>query len=230
MKLTRLIMTSGMLLLIFSCAGSAQTVVETKTVVTADTALVAKRSTLAVKYRVDNDTNVDMTPSGVGKPSWGAANVKHKEGRSRIELEMTSLGHPQRLGAYYTTYVLWAIAPEGQAERLAQLPVKDKFDIVATTSFQTFSLIITAEPHGMVSLPSPVIVAENALRKGTKGGVETSQIEYRGDTGVFYVVSASDSPSLVADYDTPLPVLGARRSVEIARHCGAGKFADAELR
>jgi outer membrane protein OmpA-like peptidoglycan-associated protein len=136
----------------------------------------------------------------------------------------------QKLDWYDETYVLWAIAPEGQAERLAQLPVKSKFNIVATTSFQTFGLIITAEPHGMVSLPSPVIVAENVLRKGTKGGVETSQIEYRGDTGALYIVSASDSPSLVADYDTPLPVLGARRSVEIARHCGAEKFADAELR
>lgn len=230
MKLTRLIMTSGMLLLIFSCAGSAQTVVKTKTIVAVDTALVAKRSTLAVRYRVDNDTNVDMAPSGVGKPAWGTANVKHKEGRSRIELQMSNLGHPQRLGAYYTTYVLWAIAPEGQAERLAQLPVKSKFDIVATTSFQTFSLIITAEPHGMVSLPSPVIVAENVLRKGTKGGVEASQIEYSGDTGALYIVSASDSPSIVADYDTPLPVLGARRSVVIARHCGAEEFADAELR
>jgi outer membrane protein OmpA-like peptidoglycan-associated protein len=222
-------MGSGVLLVIFSYVGSAQTVVETRTIVTADTALVAKRSTLAVKYRVNNDTNVDMAPTGVGKPAWGAANVKHKEGRSRIELEMTNLGHPQRLGAYYTTYVLWAIAPEGQAERLAQLPVKSKFNIVATTSFQTFSLIITAEPHGMVSLPSPVIVAENVLRKGTKGGVETSQIEYRGDTGALYLVSASDSQPLVADYETPLSVLGARRAVEIARHCGAERFAEAEL-
>jgi outer membrane protein OmpA-like peptidoglycan-associated protein len=229
MKLTRRMIVSGMLLLIFSCAGSAQTVVETRTVVI-DTALVAKRSTLAVKYRVNNDTNVDMAPSGVGKPAWGTANVKHKEGRSRIELEMTNLGHPQRLGAYYTTYVLWAIAPEGQAERLAQLPVKSKINVVATTSFQTFGLIITAEPHGMVSLPSSVIVAENVLRKGTKGGVETSQIEYRGDTGALYLVSASDSSPLVADYDTPLPVLGARRAVEIARHCGAERFAEAELR
>jgi hypothetical protein len=223
MKLTRLIMASGMLLVVFSYVGSAQTVVETRTIVTADTALVAKRSTLAVKYRVNNDTNVDMASSGVGKPAWGTANVKHKEGRSRIELEMTNLGHPQRLGAYYTTYVLWAIAPEGQAERLAQLPVKSKFNIVATTSFQTFGLIITAEPHGMVSLPSPVIIAENVLRKGTKGGVETSQIEYRGDAGALYLVSASDSSPLVADYDTPLPVLGARRAVEIARRIATVK-------
>src|SRR5215470_16408333 len=229
MKLTRLIIVSAMFLLIFQCAGSAQTIVETRTVA-ANSALVAKRSTLAIKYRVDNDTNVDMSPTGVGEPAWGVANVKHKAGRSRIELEMNNLGNPQRLGAYYTTYVLWAIAPEGQTERLVQLPVKSKFNVVATTSFQTFGLIITAEPHGMVSLPSPVIVAENVLRKGTKGGVEASQIEYRGDAGSFYLVSVTDMPPLVPDYDTPLPVLGARRAVEIARRCGAEKLAEAELR
>src|SRR5215470_16728842 len=229
MKLTRLIIVSAMFLLIFSCIGSAQTVVETRTVVT-DAALVAKRSTLAVKYRVDNDTNVDMAPTGVGEPAWGVANVKHKAGRSRIELEMNNLGNPQRLGAYYTTYVLWAIAPEGQAERLAQLPVKSKVHIVATTSFQTFGLIITAEPHGMVSLPSPVIVSENALRKGTKGGVETSQIEYRGDPGTLYIVSSPDTAPLNADYSTPLPVLGARLSVQIARRARADKYAETEIK
>jgi outer membrane protein OmpA-like peptidoglycan-associated protein len=229
MKLTRLISVSAMLLLILSGIGLAQTIVETRTVVT-EPAMVVKRSTLAVKYRVDNDTKVDMAPTGIGEPVWGAADVKHKAGRSRIELEMTNLGHPQRLGAYYTTYVLWAIAPEGQAERLAQLPVRNNLNLVATTSFQTFSLIITAEPHGMVSLPSPVIIAENALRKSTKGGIETSQIEYRGDSGSVYLVSVSDTPSLTADYATPLPVLGARRAVEIARRCGAEKFAPAELK
>ncbi len=229
MKLTRLISLSAIFLLISTSVGFAQTIVETRSVVI-DSAQVAKRFTLAVKYRVDNDTLVDMAPTGLGQSAWGVANVKHKAGRSRIELEMNNLAHPQRLGAYYTTYVLWAIAPEGQAERLAQLPVKSKLDVVATTSFQTFGLIITAEPHGMVSLPSPVIIAENALRKGTKGGIETSRIEYRGDSGTIYVVSSSDTPPLAADYDTPLPALGARRAVEIARRSGAERYAGAELK
>jgi outer membrane protein OmpA-like peptidoglycan-associated protein len=168
--------------------------------------------------------------TALGRPAEGFANVKHKDGRSRIELEMVALPHPQRLGPFYTTYVLWAIAPEGQAERLAQLPVKGKINIVATTSFQTFGLIITAEPHGMVTLPSPVIVAENALRKGTKGGVETSQIEYRGDPGTVYLVTSPGAPAIDADFNTPLPVLGARRAVEIARRSGAQRYAEAELR
>jgi outer membrane protein OmpA-like peptidoglycan-associated protein len=229
MKLPRLLTVSALILLMSPLAGSAQTVVETK-VISADAVVFAKRETLAVKYRVDNDTKVDMVGTVLGRAAEGFANVKHKDGRSRIELEMSDLPFPQRLGPFYTTYVLWAIAPEGQAERLAQLPIKGKINIVATTSFQTFGMIITAEPHGMVTLPSPVIVAENVLRKNTKGGVETSRIEYRGDSGTIYVINASDSPAFNADYNTPLPVLGARLAVEIARRSGAKRFADAELR
>jgi len=82
----------------------------------------------------------------------------------------------------------------------------------------------------MVTLPSPVIVAENVLRKGTKGGIETSQIEYRGDSGTIYVVATPDSPAPNADYNTPLPVLGARRAVMIARRSRAARYAEVELK
>lgn len=82
---------------------------------------------------------------------------------------------------------LWAVAPEGQAESLVELPIGENFNVDATTKLQTFGLMITAEPHQRVALPSPVIVAENALRRGTEGSVGVSQIEYSGDAGTLYV-------------------------------------------
>jgi outer membrane protein OmpA-like peptidoglycan-associated protein len=190
---------------------------------------IAKRSTIAIRYREDNDTKVDMVGTSLAPKLKGEAEVKSKDGRTHIQLRMNELAHPQRLGALYTTYILWAVAPEGQAENLVSLPVKDDIRLDATTSFQTFGLIITAEPHAAVKLPSPVIVAENALRKGTKGELESSQIDYRGDPGDLYVISTSGRP-IGADFKTPLLVLGARRAVEIAQRAGAERFAEAELR
>jgi outer membrane protein OmpA-like peptidoglycan-associated protein len=190
---------------------------------------IAKRSTLAIRYRVDNDTKVDMVGTALAPKLKGEAEVKNKDGRTHIELRLSELTHPQRLGAFYTTYILWAVAPEGQAENLGSLPTKDDIRIDATTSFQTFGLIVTAEPHEAVKLPSPVIVAENTLRKGTKGGIESSQIEYRGDPGDLYAISTSSTPA-GADFNTPLLVLGARRAVEIAQRAGAQRLAEAELR
>jgi outer membrane protein OmpA-like peptidoglycan-associated protein len=159
----------------------------------------------------------------------GKAEIKHENGRTRIKLEMEDIGNPQAIGPFYTTFVLWAIAPEGQADNLAELPIKTKINVDVTTNFQTFGLIITAEPHSAVKLPSPVIVAENTLRRGTEGGIQTSSIEYTGDPGTFYAASSSE-PLLAADYNTPLLILGARRSVEIARRAGARHYAEIELR
>jgi outer membrane protein OmpA-like peptidoglycan-associated protein len=218
-------------LLIFMVASSspAQTT-EVRQVTSQGQVLIAKRHTLAIRYKDNDDTSVNIVGTALNPQSMGKAEVKRKEGRTRVKLELQNLGHPQALGAYYTTYILWAIAPEGQADNLAELPISNHFEVDVTTAFQTFGLIITAEPHSAVKLPSPIIVAENTLRKGTEGGIEASRIEYSGDPGTLYAVSTQNAPALSADYNTPLMILGARRSVEIAARAGAQRYAEQELR
>ena len=188
------------------------------------------RDALAIMYQEGDGTSVTMAGSTLAPGVIGKADIKRKEGRTRIKLEMRNLINPQSLGAYYTTYVLWAISPEGQADNLAEMPFKSDVDIDVTTPLQTFALIITAEPYSAVKLPSPVVISENLMRPGTKGIARTSRIKYSGDPGTFYVVSSAASPSIAADYSTPLIVLGARRSVEIARRAGADRYAEPELR
>jgi len=192
--------------------------------------VAARRQILAVKYIENNQTAINMAGTSLVPRATGKAEVEFNHGRSRIKLEMENLGHPQSLGSYYTTYILWAVAPEGQAESLVELPISGKFNVDATTKLQTFGLMITAEPHQRVALPSPVIVAENALRKGTEGRFEVSQIEYSGDPGTLYVVSSPNSPALNADFNTPMLILGARRAVWIAQRADAKTFAASELR
>src|SRR5580765_4829051 len=224
MKISRFI-TASMFVMALAGISFAQTVQVTNS----SQWVAARRQILAVKYIEDNQTAVNMAGTSLVPRAIGKADVEFKHGRSRIKLEMENLGHPQSLGAYYTTYILWAVAPEGQAESLVELPITSKFNVDATTTFQTFGLMITAEPHGSVALPSPVIVAENSLRRGTEGRTGVSKIEYSGDSGAWYVVS-SPSPALNADFNTPLLILGARRAVWIAQRADARSFAAPELR
>ena len=202
--------------------GAASAQAQTQTV-------IASRGTLAINYPEDKGTSIDMVGTALTPKVRGKADVKRQSGRTRVRLEIRNLDHPQSLGSYYTTYVLWAIAPEGQADSLGELqPIgPGERDIEVTTNYQTFGLIVTAEPHGLVRLPAPTIVAENLLRENTKGSITSSRIEYRGDAGSLYGVA---SPALSPDYQTPLTVLGARRAVDIARRGGASEYADAELR
>jgi outer membrane protein OmpA-like peptidoglycan-associated protein len=189
--------------------------------------VIAKRATLAVNYPEGDGTSVDMAGSSLNPRVRGKAEVKRTDGRSRIKLEIEGLDHPQNLGSFYTTYVVWAVAPEGQADNVGELRTwgGDETETEVTTPYQSFGLIVTAEPHSLVRLPGPAIVAENVLRKGTKGGITASRIEYRGDAGSFYR-DQSGAP----DFQTPASVLGARKAVEIARRAGAERFAGTELR
>ncbi|HYE75894.1 MAG TPA: OmpA family protein, partial [Blastocatellia bacterium] len=208
---------------------------DTRGKLSSDSSLVARRATVAVRYPDNDQTEVAMIGTAMAPRVGGEAEVKRKQGRTEIKVELRNVEHPQTLGTFYTTYVLWAIAPEGQADNLGEFPITRARErsIEVTTPYPTFGLIVTAEPYGLVKMPSPAVVAENALKDKTKGAVEVSRIEYRGDSGGFYRVDNStaagrgiESP----DFRTPLYVLGARRAVEIARRAQADQFAAAELR
>ena len=57
------------------------------------------------------------------------------------------------------------IGPNGQVDNLGEIKRRGFFEfdskINVTTPLQTFALIITAEPHFMVSRPSQAIMLEN---------------------------------------------------------------------
>lgn len=224
MNLTKAIITNSLVLLLVA-APLAQTRSEKQT-----GQIIAKRGTLAIKYREGDGTSIDMVGTALNPRARGKAYIKRAAARTRVRLEITDLDHPQSLGSHYTTYLLWAIAPEGQADILGEFPAiaGGKREMEVTTPYQTFGLIITAEPHAMVKLPSPAIVAENILRKNTKGGLTASQIEYRADSGSLY--AELDDKAISPDYNTPLSVLGARCAVHIARRAHAREYADTELR
>ena len=226
MNLVRFTTASALLFIALAGPLFAQTVEVTST----SQRMTARRQILAVKYNENKQTTVNMPGTAIAPRVMGKADVEFKQGRTNVRLEMESFDNPQSLGAFYTTYILWAVAPEGQAENLMELPVQKNFKIESTTKFQTFGLMITAEPHSRVELPSLMIVAENTLRKGTAGEISTSRIEYSGDPGTFYLLFSSNSPAANADYNTPLMILGARRAVEIAQRANAKKFAEPELR
>src|SRR5262249_11599707 len=127
---------------------------------------------------------------------------------------------------FYTTYVVWAITPEGQAENLNELPSGYAVEIQAQSAAQTFGVIITAEPHSAVKNPSQKLIAETTLPKNAVSGVQTTQAEYRADKGSLY--ETQEDSALKADYTTPRLVLGARRSIDIARRAGAKEFSREE--
>jgi outer membrane protein OmpA-like peptidoglycan-associated protein len=186
------------------------------------------KTTLAVRYVENKKTVVNLSGTSLAPRVTGRAEVEYKKNDARIKIKVQNFDHPQTLGAYYTTYVIWAITPEGQADNLIELPAGYTAELQARSSAQTFGIIITAEPHSSVKVPSQKIIAETTLAKNAVAGVQTTQAEFRLDRGRFYEVSETEAASLKPDYSTPRLVLGARRSLDIARRAGAKEFAASE--
>jgi outer membrane protein OmpA-like peptidoglycan-associated protein len=195
-----------------------------------------RRETVAVTYPLDQQVVVKFRGTTRLPRLRGEAKVKRTGRRNtRVELDIENLPRAYELGSIYTTYVLWAISPEGRADSLGEIKrsgsqfINTKVDV--TTTFETFALIVTAEPHFMVRSPSRMVVLEN-LPPSTMGGaqVATVPVRYLGNTSDYF--RDSRIPDL-ADRDfvrTPTALLGARQAINLARYAGAERDAPDELR
>src|SRR6202453_4797124 len=92
-------------------------------------------------------------------------------------------------------------------------------------------MIITAEPYYAVTYPSNKVVAENEIRKGTKGFKEPIDAKFDVLEGGQYTtdVPADQLPSSVASIKVPQELLEARNAVVIAKAAGAQQYAPDSL-
>jgi outer membrane protein OmpA-like peptidoglycan-associated protein len=193
------------------------------------------RETVAITYPLDQSVTVRFRGTTRLPRLSGEAKVKRSGRRNtRVELSINNLPRASELGGVYTTFVLWAISPEGRADNLGEIKrsgsqfIDSKLDV--TTPLQTFALIVTAEPHYLVRGPSRMVVLENL--PPTKPGdadVATVNVRYLGNTSDYF-----NDPRVpeVADADfirTPTSLLGARQAINLARYAGADRDAPNEL-
>jgi outer membrane protein OmpA-like peptidoglycan-associated protein len=115
---------------------------------------------------------------------------------------------------------LWAVTPDGQVSSIGELPVRNSVTFNGTTPFQSFGLMITAEPYSTVTTPSAAVVAENVASDSNRPPSSTDVNMPAGAESI-----ANESPAGERDYETPLPLLGARRAVEAAGQADAERYA-----
>jgi len=193
---------------------------------------VTSRTVSAVNYHNRTGmTKIDFRGTALMPEARGEAEVTPNTGATRISLHFDHLSNPAQFGPEYLTLVLWAITPEGRAERLGEVTLKNPNDksagLYATTDLQTFGMVVTAEPYFSVSQPSDVVVMENFLRKETAGTLEHIEAKYellkRGEY-TLNIAPATLTP-LTADLAIPLELREAREAIAIAKAQGADRYA-----
>lgn len=194
-----------------------------------------RRETVAITYPLEQNVSVKFRGTTRLPRLTGEAKVKRTGRRNtRVEMEIKNLPRAFELGEVYTTFILWAVSPEGRADNLGEIKRSGSFifntKIDVTTPLQTFALLVTAEPHFLVRGPSRMVVLENLPpRDPGDAQIATASVQYIGNSSDYF--KDPRVPDL-ADRDyikTPVSLLGARQAVNLARFAGARRDAAEEL-
>src|SRR5215472_8957418 len=148
-----------------------------------------RRRAVALTYLKD-PVKVAMQGTRLRPNAHGEATVERwrKRNESEIDITIESLIPAFNYGGDYNTYVLWAITPEGQVSNLGEfrLSTGGTGHLHAATPYQTFAMIVTAEPHYLVKLPSRKVILENQATISKNVQIQSSQIYFQGDSGKYY--------------------------------------------
>jgi outer membrane protein OmpA-like peptidoglycan-associated protein len=193
------------------------------------------RQTVAITYPLDQTVSVKFRGTTRLPRLSGEAKVRRAGRRgTRVELNIGNLPRASELGGAYTTYVLWAISPDGAVDNMGEIKrsgspfVDSKVDV--TTPLQTFSLVVTAEPHFLVRVPSRMVVLENLPPlRSNQAGVAVVNVQYIGNSSDYFRDTRVPEIPESGYRETPTSLLGARQAVSLARYAGAERDATAEL-
>ena len=195
------------------------------------------RRTTAITYPLDELVTVQFRGTTRFPRMKGDARIKRtSRNGTEIELSVSKMPRPFELGAGYATYVLWAVAPDGQVDNLGEIKRRGFFEfdsrISVTTPLQTFSLIITAEPHFLVRRPSQEIMLENLNPYAASGKkiATTPAVQYFGNSSDYFRDARTPEIAEIDYSKTPSTILQAKQAVALARFAGAERDATEELR
>ncbi len=195
------------------------------------------RRTTAITYPLDEQVMVNFRGTTRYPRMKGEAKVKRtSRNGTEVELSVSKMPRPFELGRGYATYVLWAVSPDGQVANLGEIKRRGfwEFDskISVTTPLQNFALIITAEPHFLVSRPSQEIMLENLNPTTTSGRrIETTpSVQYFGNSSDYFRDTRTPEIAEIDYSKTPSTILQGKQAVALAKFAGAERDATEDLR
>jgi outer membrane protein OmpA-like peptidoglycan-associated protein len=202
---------------ILSALASAQDLERSKFIATSD---VLSQISLFT-YQEGRKSTLEFRATPVISTGEGSAEVVYEDGNARISARVKKMPRPESLGPY-TTYVLWALTPDGRATNEGVLTGSEggKGSLETKHAASQFALIVTAEPHFAVSAPSTMVVMYNVPDK--LRGVETK---------ISSLFERADYSSLkpIAVDERPVELTQAEYAIAIAKAAGADKFVPNQL-
>ncbi|HEY0803352.1 MAG TPA: hypothetical protein VGD54_21140 [Steroidobacteraceae bacterium] len=174
-------------------------------------------------YNPGSTSDLKFRGSALSQLAEGTAKVRIGDEVTEVSARFEHLAQPASFGPF-TVYVLWVVTPEGRAYNIGAINVDgEKGKVNATTPFSSFALIVTAEPHFAVGVPSKYIVLQNVAGKVQGTQLVVTSLAARSDyKGLKPIVPDPKKKE-------PLELIMARYAIVIAEAAGAGDLAPKAL-
>jgi hypothetical protein len=185
----------------------------------------AAREIPAITVRPDGIQKFQLRSTDRLPDAAGEARVERKGGTTTVEVHLDSLKPASLFRGDYNTYVLWVVPPGGAAENVGELQLDgDRSQLTTSTPASTFAMLVTAEPHYLVAIPSAFAVLETPPQPGAV------QVQYRMLEGVYTFNRSSLADVKTAKGKVHTEVRQAFTAVRLAQRAGAARIAPDALR
>ena len=170
-------------------------------------------------YQAGPKSDLLFRGTPIAPTAEGKGQVEYEAGNAEIAVDVKDLPAPTSLGPY-TTYVLWALTPDGRAANQGVLAGAegDKGQLETRYNTSQFALIVTAEPHFAVSAPSNMIVLYNVADDVKGSETKVTTLTERSDYSRL-------APIAIDEKTNPTELVQARYAVAIAAAAGAEQYA-----
>jgi outer membrane protein OmpA-like peptidoglycan-associated protein len=168
-------------------------------------------------YRERRKSDLIFRATPVISTGEGSVQVEYQNGNANISADVKRMPPPALLGPY-TTYVLWALTPDGRASNEGVLTGPDggSGSLQTQHSASQFALIVTAEPHFAVSAPSTMVVLYNVGKDVNGAETKIASLFERADYAALKRIESAD--------ERPIELVQAEYSLAIAAAAGAKEF------
>jgi hypothetical protein len=161
----------------------------------------------------------------------GHALVERQRGVTELDIELDKLKPARLFGGDYNVYALWLLAPGGVVDNAGQVRLSgEKGYLKVATALPAFGMLVTAEPHSMVRLPSKMIVLENRPPEEAVAELAILEIPFQGHPGEYQSVRESLAEIFEEEIEPRNPLDEARTAIRLAERSGAEEYAPGELR
>jgi outer membrane protein OmpA-like peptidoglycan-associated protein len=156
------------------------------------------------------------------------AEVKYREGQADMNIRFKEMKPAILFGGDVTCYVLWAVTRDGTVENLGELWVRDDSETVEySTGLKSFAMMVTAESHPLVSMPSDLVMFRSLAAKAKRA---TSEGFTFSDFATAPQIEYPSVAKVIWDRSEPLDLRQAEKAYELAIEADAGAYAASQLR